>query len=43
MMGLDHLKIGKKKAKINIFLAWDIEIMIMVLTKPEWLVNRDDY
>lgn len=43
MIGLDNLKIRKKETKINILLAWEIEIMIMVLTKTEWLANRDDY
>lgn len=33
MIGLDNLKIRKKETKINIFFAWEIEIMIMVLTK----------
>lgn len=43
MIGLDNLKIRKNETKINILLAWEIEIMIMVLTKTEWLANRDDY
>lgn len=32
MIGLDNLKIRKKETKI--FFAWEIEIMIMVLTNP---------
>lgn len=40
MIGLDNLKIKKKETKINTFLAWEIEIMIMVLTKTKWLANR---
>lgn len=41
MIGLDNLEI-RNKTKINILLPWEIEIMIMVLTKTELLANRDD-
>lgn len=43
MIKLENLKIRKKETKINIFLVWEIEIMIMVQTKTEWLANTDDY
>lgn len=41
MIGLNNLEI-RNKTKINILLPWEIEIMIMVLTKTELLANRDD-
>lgn len=42
MIGLDNLKIRRKEWKINTVLAREVEIMITVLTKIEWLANRDD-
>ena len=43
MTKLENLKIRKKEKKINIVLAWEIEIMIMVQRKTVWLANRDNY
>lgn len=42
MIGLDNLKIRRKEWKINIVFVREVEIMITVLIKIEWLVNRDD-